>query len=263
MPIVSSLFVYPIKSCAGVSVVELHCSDGKLLGDRKYMVVDKEGRGLTQRTCPRLALISPVLAQDGSVTVTCSTMPALQLGAPNADRHAVRVWEYDGEGLDMGDEAAMWFSDAVERECRLVMFPPDARRPVSQEHTSIAADAQFSDGYPVLLTTVESLSELNRRLPSPVPMNRFRPNVVLRDCAPFAEDDWQLVRLPRLTLHVVKACERCVITTIDQTTLERSKEPLRTLAVFRKRGAAVCFGQNCVAENDGVIAVGDTAQGET
>jgi len=142
------------------------------------------------------------------------------------------------------------------------MFAPEKSRPISQKHTSLAAEAQFTDGYPVLLATAESLSELNRRLTIPVPMNRFRPNVVLRDCAPFAEDDWRLVRLPRLTLHVVKPCERCIITTIDQNTLERSKEPLRTLSMFRKRGAAVCFAQNCVPESDGLITVGDSADGD-
>src|SRR5690606_27102370 len=233
MPIVSSLFIYPIKSCAGISVIDLHYRAGKLVGDRQYMVVDEEGRGLTQRTCPRLALVKPTGASDGSVIVHGNGLPSFPIPPPTERRVRVRLWEYDDEAVDMGDEAARWFSEILERECRLVMFAPEKSRPISQKHTSLAAEAQFTDGYPVLLATVESLSELNRRLTIPVPMNRFRPNVVLRACAAFAEDDWRLVRLPRLTLHVVKPCERCIVTTIDQDTLERSKEPLRPLSMFR------------------------------
>ncbi len=262
MPIVSSLFVYPIKSCAGVSVTELRYAGGAVQGDRQYMVIDDEGRGLTQRTCPRLALLRPSPLPDGTMAVACTGMDAFHLTSPTERRLSVRVWDYVGEGLDLGDTAARWFTEALERKCRLVMFPPDVRRDVSPKHTQLISNAQFTDGYPLLLCTVESLTELNRRLATPVPMNRFRPNVVLRDCAPFAEDDWRVVHFPRLSMDIVKPCERCVIVTIDQTTLTRSKEPLSTLSTFRKRGAGVCFGQNCVPHDSGAIAVGEKAEVE-
>lgn len=263
MPVVSSLFIYPIKSCAGIAVSRLDYSARGLHGDRQYMVVNADGAGITQRQLPKLAHIQPALRDEG-LTISCKGQPTFELATNEADSNKldtrmVTVWNYRGDALDLGDDAANWFTRTLGTPCRLVCFSPTGDRPVSQKYTALSAQAQFSDGYPVLVTTVESLQDLNRRLITPVPMNRFRPNVVLRDVAPFAEDDWRILTFPHLRLHVVKPCERCAIVTVNQTTLELSKEPLRTLASFRNIDGKVRFGQNAVPEGPGHLSLGDDA----
>lgn len=259
MPAVSALFIYPIKSCASVSVTELVYTERGVMNDRRFMVVDLDGRAITQRENPRLAHVFPSLTKDG-LLVSYEGKAPTTFAVGCKTRRTVEVWSYQGEALDLGDDAADWFSTFIEQACRLVEFAPDGDRPVSQNHTSLAAQTQFTDGYPLHLTTIESLSELNRRLRTPVPMNRFRPNLVLRDVAPFAEDSWKVLAFPGLRLHVVKPCERCAITTTNQITLERHKEPLRTLASFRSFDGRVCFGQNAVPEAPGVLKLGEIAE---
>jgi uncharacterized protein YcbX len=259
MPVVSALFIYPIKSCASVSVTELVYTSRGISDDRRFMIVDEAGQAVTQRENPRLAHIFPTITSDG-LLVSYEGKAPTTFPFCSAERRRVKLWRYQGDALDLGDEAADWVSTFIEQPCRLVEFAPDATRAVSKKHTTLDAETQFSDGYPILLTTLESLSELNRRLRTPVPMNRFRPNLVVRDAAPFAEDRWKLLEFPNLKLHVVKPCERCVITTTNQVTLERQKEPLRTLATFRNFDGRICFGQNCVPEAPGVIRLGDVAQ---
>lgn len=258
MPVVSALFIYPIKSCASVSVTELNVTSRGLEDDRRFMLVTPDGDAITQRENPRLARIFPTLTQDG-LRVSYEGKAPTAFATGGQSRRRVKVWNYEAEALDLGDDAADWFSTFIEQPCRIVEFAPDGQRPVSKRHTQIDAQTRFTDGYPVLLTTLESLSELNRRLTTPVPMNRFRPNLVLREAAPFAEDGWKVLAFPDLQLHVVKPCERCVIVTTNQTTLERLKEPLRTLASFRSFDGRVCFGQNCVAAAPGKIRLGDVA----
>jgi uncharacterized protein YcbX len=223
------------------------------------MVVDLQGRAITQRENPRLAHVFPTLTNDG-LLVSYEGKAPTTFAVGRKTRRKVEVWSYQGEALDLGEDTADWFSTFIEQPCRLVEFAPDGHRPVSRSHTSLIAQTQFSDGYPIHLATIESLSELNRRLTTPVPMNRFRPNVVLRDVAPFAEDLWKVLAFPELRLHVVKPCERCVISTTNQITLERHKEPLRTLATFRTFDGRVCFGQNAVPEAPGILRLGDVAE---
>jgi uncharacterized protein YcbX len=256
MPAVSALFIYPIKSCASVSMTELVYTPRGLENDRRFMLVDLDGTAITQRENPRLAHIRPNVTASG-IRVDYEGKAAVTFAFGRKARRQVRVWSYSGNALDLGDEAADWFSTFIEQPCRLVEFAPDGNRPISDKHTNLPAQAQFSDGYPILVATIESLSDLNRRLVTPVPMNRFRPNVVLRDVAPFAEDHWKLLQFPNLRLHIVKPCERCVITTTNQVTLERHKEPLRTLATFRTFDGRVCFGQNAVPETPGSLRLGD------
>lgn len=259
MPAVSALFIYPIKSCASVSVTELVCTPRGVQDDRRFMVVDTNGQAITQRENPRLAHVQPLVTHTG-LRVSYEGKAATSFDFGTTARRAIKVWSHEGEALDLGDEAADWFSTFIEQPCRLVEFAPDSHRAVSKSHTQLDAETQFSDGYPILITSIESLSDLNRRLSVPVPMNRFRPNVVFRDVAPFAEDGWKVLEFPQLRLHVVKPCERCVIVTTNQVTLERQKEPLRTLAKFRNFDGRVCFGQNAVPEAPGKIVLGDIAR---
>jgi uncharacterized protein YcbX len=256
MAVISSLFVYPVKSCRGISVAEMGFDARGPCHDRRWMVVDENGQFITQRSAPQMALIQTRLSHEG-VIVSLPGADALEIGTTATTRRKVRVWKFEGEADDVGDVAAAWFSAALGRSVRVVHFSPDVHRSVSRRHTALASEVAFADGYPVLLTSVESLGELNRRLVEPIPMNRFRPNVVVRDCQPFEEDLWSTIAAPEQTLSVVKPCSRCAITTVEQLTGRRGREPLATLAQFRKTGGGVTFGQNCVPQGTGTLRVGD------
>lgn len=258
MPVVSSLFIYPIKSCRGIAVSTLRFERRGPAFDRRWMLVNAQGDAITQRQNPRLALIETHLS-SGLLEVRAPKQQPLSIEpAPETARRPVRVWSFEGEALDTGDRAAAWFSEAIGEACRLVEFAPDVQRRVSQRYTDLKSEIAFADGYPALLISLESLSELNRRLETPVPMNRYRPNIVVRDCRPFEEDTWQTLEGSDLRLEVVKPCDRCKITTIDQSRLKMSKEPLRTLATFRKTPRGVLFGQNCVHHAPGTLNVGES-----
>ncbi len=255
MPTVSSLFVYPIKSCAGLPVVEMPFDARGPSWDRRWMVVDEDGKFVTQRTHPHMARIHPRLSDDG-LRITSRGFDPLDV-RPKGKRREVSVWNYRGRALDVGDEAANWFSSVLRSPVRLVTFDETTHRKTSLRHTQIPSEIAFADGYPALLVSIESLTDLNRRLEQSLPMNRFRPNIVVRDCHPFEEDTWSELHAPELVLSVVKPCERCAITTVDQRTGLKGKEPLRTLSQFRRADNGVIFGQNCVHHGAGVLRVGD------
>jgi uncharacterized protein YcbX len=262
VPTVSSLFVYPLKSARGISLLELAFDSRGPVPDRRWMLVDDRGAFLTQRENPRLALLSPEFDGDGLVVSAPDTNP-IRLPRRGKARTKVNVWRHETLAEDLGDECARWFTDVLEQSCRVVSFPDDQHRPVSRSHTDLSAEVCFSDGYPLLLLSLESLAELNRRLHEPLPMSRFRPNVVVRDCQPFEEDEWKTLAAPGLRFDLVKPCVRCKITTLNANTLEYGKEPLRTLAKFRRNEDGVIFGQNGVHHGPGKLAVGDLIQVES
>jgi uncharacterized protein YcbX len=254
----SSLHVHPVKSCRGFSPVRWPLDRFGLSHDRSFMVVDEGGRGLTQREHPALATVETRI--DGErlhLSAPGGKALALPVAAPTAPRREIRVWRHVGAGLDRGEEAAALFSDLLGLSCRLVSVPPDHARRVNPERFPGEAHTAFSDGYPLLVISEASLEALNRKLPSPLPMDRFRPNLVVAGCAPFAEDGWKRIRIGDTVLEIVKPCDRCVVTTTDQETgLRAGKEPLRTLATFRQREGAVFFGQNAVHLGSGALETG-------
>ena len=255
---VFSLIYYPIKACRGIEVDTAKVERMGLQHDRRMMVVTPEGRFLTQREHPRLALITPKLNNE-----------VLELGAPDYDSIQVGiqttgypvlvgVWKSKNvQAIDQGEEAAEWFSDWLGSEARLVHIADGYRRRLNPEYAVNADDhTGFADGYPILLTSDEGLQDLNSRLETPLPMNRFRPNLVVKGCEPFAEDTWNRIRIGGVDLAVVKPCARCVVTTIDKNTLETSREPLKTLAKYRKHKLGVIFGQNVIPLNEGSLQLG-------
>ena len=255
--VVRGLFFYPIKSCGGTSLDTAVVGTRGILADREWMVVDSDRRFLTQRELPRLALVSPRLS-GGYLEITASGMAPLSIPLDaTGDRADVTVWADRVEAVDQGSEAAAWFSTFLDVPCRLVRIPADTVRHVDQAYASPTDQVGFADGYSFLLTSLASLEDLNRRLPSPLPMNRFRPNVVVDGVEPFEEDGWKRIRIDGIEFSVVKPCARCVTTTVDQQTATKSKEPLRTLATFRNvPGRGVMFGQNLVHHGTGEIRVG-------
>ena len=232
----SSLIYYPIKACRGLEVDSSHVERMGLEHDRRMMVVTPEGQFLTQRELPRLALVTPKL-EDGTLTLCAPGFDSIQLAVQSTGTPwFVNIWKSEGvHAIDQGDEAAQWFSDWLGASVRLV---------------------RIADAYPILLTSEESLSDLNSRLEAPVPMNRFRPNIVVKGCEPFAEDTWKRIRIGNVELAVVKPCARCVVTTIDKETLEQGKEPLKTLGRYRRHELGAIFGQNVISLNEGSVRLG-------
>jgi uncharacterized protein YcbX len=262
MPSVSALHIYPIKSCRGLELKAVRLDPLGALYDRRFMLVSEEdGKFLSQRELPRMALIEPKLGPT-ALGIGAPHMPPLKVAMTQRDAKRVRIklWQQDGEAEDAGETAAAWFSQFLERACRLVRLPEGAAHRVDERYARSPAYYAFADGFPILLTTEASLADLNARLSSKVPMNRFRPNVVVRDTEAFAEDTWKRIRIGEVVLDVVKPCARCVIPGVDQITAQTAKEPMATLASYRSRDNKVYFGQNCIHLEPGSIRVGDDVE---
>lgn len=259
---VSSLIYYPIKACRGFEVQSAKVERMGLQHDRRMMVVTPDGRFLTQRDHPRFALVTPKL-NDGTLELSAPNYDSIQLGIQTTGSPIqVSVWSSKGvQAIDQGEEAAAWFSDWLGTEVRLVHFADGYIRRVNAEYAVNQDDhTGFADGYPILLVSEEGLQDLNSRLETPVPMNRFRPNIVVRGSEPYAEDTWNRIRAGGVELAVVKPCARCEVTTIDKNTLETSKEPLKTLGKYRKHKLGAIFGQNVIPLKDGILQVGMTVE---
>jgi uncharacterized protein YcbX len=183
-------------------------------------------------------------------------MPGLTVPDVAASRVSVTVWADTVDAADAGAEAAAWLSEFLGTDCRLVCFAREAVRPVDRVYAEASDQVGFADGFPFLLISQASLDDLNARLAQPVPMLRFRPNLVIGGSEPYAEDDWRRIRIGDLTFRVAKPCSRCIIPTIDPATARRGSEPLRTLMSYRRRDNKVYFGQNLVHDAVGRLAVG-------
>ena len=256
---VTELYIYPIKSCRGHAVDRALVTPRGLQDDRLLMIVDDDGHFLTQREHPRMALIEPTLG-DELLTLRAPGMNALDLPIRTSGVHSdAIVWNDICQTIDQGETVAQWLSDYLGTAVRLVRLADTFHRLVDSRYARTAADeTNFADGYPFLLISQASLDDLNQRLATALPMNRFRPNIVVAGCEPFAEDGWQQLQIGTATFYPVKPCARCPIPTIDQATAAVGKEPLTTLAKFRRTAVGkVIFGQNLLSSGSGMISVGD------
>lgn len=265
---VSGIFIYPVKSCRGIALASAEMDALGVAGDRRFLVVDETGRFLTQRTHARMALIATALdaervtlSAEGAGSVSVTRAPD-----PTASLRSVTVWKHSGlQAEDCGAEAARWLSDFLGAKLALVRIGPAFERHVLKKAGRPGDCFSFADGSPVLVTGEASLADLNDRIlergGEPVPMDRFRPNVVVSGAAPFAEDEWPRVRIGEVVLRAAGKSDRCIVTTTDQLTGERGKEPLRTLATFRRdpiEPTSVYFGTNFINESKhGALRVGD------
>jgi uncharacterized protein YcbX len=254
----SGLYVYPIKSCAGISLQRSELTATGLLHDRRWMLVDETGGFMSQRAHPRMALISTSISEE-HLTVGAPGMPDLRVPLRQEDGNPidVEVWGDANKGALVGEEADLWFGEFLRFPCRLVRKPEDDPRPVDSIYARSGDQTSFADGFAFLLVSEASLDDLNGRLEDPLPMNRFRPNFVVEGCGPYAEDGWDRFRVGNVPFRVAEACPRCAITTTDQETGERGKEPLRTLATYRKFEGGVFFGRNLIHDALGTVRVGD------
>jgi len=262
MAILTELVLYPIKSCAGLPVSEAYLAlDGLSAGgvhDREWMLVTPGGLFLTQREVPRMAVVTPRI--DGAMLVAeAPGMPPLHLplahdaAAPTVE---VLIWEDRVPAADCGDAAANWFSAAIGAPCRLVRFRPEVRRPTSIKWTGgVPAATRFSDGYPILLIGQASLDDINAKLTqagrNPLPMNRFRPNVVMDGIEAFEEDFVAAFTNDAISLRPVKPCARCPIPAVDQRTGIPGPDPLDILQAYRanpRMDGAVTVGMNVIVQ---------------
>jgi len=255
---IESLHVYPVKGCRGIALDAADVATTGLVahgaGDREWMVVDLAGRFVTQREYPRLALVG-TQARDGFLTLSASDVPPLVVpmrGAEGASRDVV-VWRSDVKGFDAGDEPARWLSAHLGADVRLVRFDRSRARPCNPDYAGdTGAHTFFADGYPILVIGAASLADLNARLAAqgglPLPMNRFRPNVVLAGLLPHEEDHVAAITVGDVVLRCVKPCTRCQVTTTNQDTANVGVEPLRTLGGYRmnEQLGGVTFGMNAI-----------------
>jgi uncharacterized protein YcbX len=251
----TALYRYPVKSLRAESASRLAVGARGFVGDREWMIVDADGRFLTQRQQPRMCLVDCVVDVDG-LRLQAPGMPVLRPRPQPGQRIEVEVWSDRVEVETAAAPADDWCSSFLGQPCRLVRFPDDVVRPVDPSYAEAGDQVGFADGYPFLLISEASLDDLNRRLAQPLPMARFRPNLVVSGCAPYAEDSWRRIRIGDLAFRVCKPCSRCAIPTIDIATAERGREPLATLATYRKRDNNVYFGQNLVHDDRGWLTLG-------
>ncbi|HEX2915961.1 MAG TPA: MOSC N-terminal beta barrel domain-containing protein [Chloroflexia bacterium] len=254
------LYYYPVKSCAGQRLEQAQVVETGLLHDRELMVVDAtNAEFLTQRELPRMALIKPQIS-GSHLTLNAPGMPALEMDLLlDGPEKGAKVWDDSCRTIDQGDEIARWFSEFLQYEARLVRMSPRFKRTLDSRYALSPDDTtNFADGFPFLLISQESLDDLNSRMAEALPMNRFRPNLVIAGSGiPFGEDQVRRIQIGEISFSIVKPCARCVTTTTDQQTAERGKEPLRTLATYRKAPKGVMFGQNLIHSGTGVLRVGD------
>jgi len=272
MPTLSHLILYPIKSCAAMPVNEAAATISGLAAhgvhDREWMLVTNEGQFLTQREFPRMATIVPRVEGDALV-VSAPGMPLLSLPLTEQERSRtlrVQIWDDLVEADDCGDAAAAWFGQALDTRCRLVRFKPQAARPTSEKWTGGAPSAAlFADAYPLLLIGQAALDEINGRMLAAgreaLPMDRFRPNLVVEGTDPFEEDYTASFQAGDVLIGPVKPCARCPIPAIDQATGIPGPDPLDILQSWRSKAildGAVCVGMNCIvaAGAGGILRVG-------
>ncbi len=277
--IVSEINIYPIKSLKGISLDSAMVEERGLQYDRRWMLTTPDGMFFTQREFPRMATMSVWVEDDGSglgVAADGFGDVFIPIESDTEQRQQVTIWQSVCEGSVYGGALNEWFSDVLGTDCQLVYMPDDSRRSVNKLFNKNDDVVSFADGYPLLAIGEASLDDLNSRLDEPLPMNRFRPNIVISGSEAFAEDAWKRIRVGDATFRVTKPCERCVITTTDQSRGKvAGKEPLKTLASFRMakdvipdrlselgtNPTAVLFGQNLIGDTPGVtIKVGDEVE---
>ncbi|MBF0278339.1 MAG: MOSC domain-containing protein [SAR324 cluster bacterium] len=252
--------IYPIKSAAGISLKSALAENRGLEHDRRWLLIDQNNRFVTQREFPRMALISTAFSET-ELEVEAPGMNRISIPAPQQlDSLLVTIWKNECFAVSAGKEAGAWFSEFLEAPVQLVYMQDEVRRPINPDYAKPGDHVSFADAYPYLLIAEASLDDLNSRLEKPLPMNRFRPNLVVSGCRSFEEDQWKRIRIGRIEFRVVKACDRCVVTTIDQISTAKAREPLRTLAQYRKMDGKVFFGQNLIPDQTGMLHLNDPVE---
>jgi uncharacterized protein YcbX len=257
----SGIYIYPVKSLAGIRVERWPVKPTGLAYDRKWMLVDEDGLFLSQRKLPRMALIKTALTGNelalsapGMEPLTLSLLPS------EGEWTDILVWNDRCRARGVSGEADLWFSRFLGQNCRLVFQPEESIRTVNPDYGLPSDQTSFSDGFPFLIVSESSLAALNREMGLNLPIERFRPNLVISGCRGYEEDTWREIRIGEIDFRLPKPCARCSVPTIDPETAETGKEPLVTLNRTRKWQNKVYFGQNALHDQCGELAVGDRVQ---
>ncbi|MDB5126438.1 MOSC N-terminal beta barrel domain-containing protein [Mucilaginibacter sp.] len=256
---VSQLFIYPIKSFGGIALSTARLTDRGLQHDRRWMLIDENNRFLSQREHAQMALFKIELETDSLKVIY--TTDGSQINIPfiplKQDLLDVTIWDDTCTGQLVSDVVDAWFTVKLGIPARLVYMPDETHRATDPRYTTQGTIASFADAYPALLIGQASLDDLNKRLAEPLPMNRFRPNIVFEGGEPYSEDLMDHIAINGIDMYGVKLCARCIMTTIDQQTAVKNKEPLKTLARYRRKGNKILFGQNLAFNSTGVLNIGD------
>lgn len=255
----SGIFVYPVKSMAGISLNESKLEASGLMHDRKWMLVDKNGRFISQREIPQLAKFTMTIYSDHLRIVWGKEYIDVPFESSfYRDQKKVEVWDDQMSALIAEDAINSWFSLRLNFPCQLVYQSKHTERFTSPKHGN-SSELSFVDAYPFLMISEESLYFLNQKLSQPMEMNRFRPNLIIKGGTPHIEDEFPYFKIGEVIFNAVKPCARCQIVTIDQSHLTQGVEPLKTLATYRKVGNKVMFGQNLIMESkpDFILKTGD------
>jgi uncharacterized protein YcbX len=252
----TDLWRYPVKSCRGEQLSEAVVEPWGLAGDRRWMIVDSAGDPVTARDYPSLVLVTPRV-EGGKITLASPGLPEVTVPVPSGARLVpVSVWESDLLASPADEEASAWLTTIVSEPVRLVYLDDPTRRPANPKYSQDGDLVSLADGYPLLLTSEESLDTVNgwiaegpRPAEGPIPMRRFRPSVVVSGAAAWAEDGWRRLRIGPVTFRVAKGCDRCVFTTIDPDTAAKGHEPLFALARHRRWDGKVWFGVNLIPDS--------------
>lgn len=253
----SEIWIYPIKSLAGIRVPQWEVKSKGLHFDRRWMLVDENGIFMTQRATPKMALLKTTLEVNTLTIAHNGNAISIALDQePNGESFHSQVWDDPVEVVEVDKDTSAWFSERLGVKCKLVAFPEGNKREVDPNYIT-GHEVSLADGYPFLIIGEQSLVELNNRLEHTIEMRRFRPNFVFTGGEPFAEDTWRKFSIGNIEFVGVKPCARCVLTTIDPDTAKKGPEPLKTLSTFRAMNNKILFGQNLVALNEGEVNVGD------
>lgn len=257
------IYIYPIKSLGGFRVDQANLEEKGFQYDRRWMLVDKEGRFLTQREHNQMALFQVELNEQGLFVVRKNNPEekvTIPMKATTEVVMPVRIWDDEVSGQLVDIKVSEWFSKQLQIECDLVLFPEFAVRKLKPKYAVNNESVSYADGMPYLLIGQGSLDDLNQKLDEAVGMERFRPNLVISGAEPFEEDTWEKIRIGDAEFKISKPCARCVMTTIDQETAEKGKEPLKTLASYRLQDKKIMFGQNLIQLNGAKVQVGDNVE---
>ena len=262
MLLVSELFIYPVKSLSGISVKEALVTERGFQHDRRWMLIDEYNMFITQRDYPELALLQVTVQEQGLLIQHKHSGKSITIPFHHTKKDviSVTIWDDTCHAETISDEIDSWFSEILGSKCRLVYMPDNVRREVDKNYATHNEVTGFSDGYPFLLIGQASVDHLNKLLEHPLPIQRFRPNIVFTGGIPHEEDIMNHFKINDINFYGVKLCARCVITTVNHETGVKGREPLRTLATYRLNGNKILFGQNLLHKGNGIVHTGDIIQ---
>ncbi|MGZ8151937.1 MAG: MOSC domain-containing protein [Methylovulum sp.] len=256
-PILSEIIIYPVKSMTGISVTSWPVTKTGLQYDRKWMVIDNGGQFLSQRKLPRMALIKTAITARHLILSTSGMDDLLlPLEPAGGDIISSTIWHDQCAARSVSPEADQWLSTFLNQDCRLVYKPDNVIRQVDPSYAQATDQVAFSDGFPFLIISENSLVSLNHEMQLNLPMTRFRPNLVISGCTEYAEDSWREISIGNIDFRLPKPCSRCSVPTIDSETAQTGKEPLTTLNRLRNWKNKVYFGQNALHNQSGLLTVG-------